>query len=476
MNNFICKFACFLGLIFFNISPAFSQTSDINYSVSLGAGVSSEETLPFWLVSNRYGNIPNSDYGLLNMAVFSNLKKENKDFGIAYKLSATGALAQENSLIINEMYLRLQYKNWALDGGNMYDEVKWEGLSSSNGNIVKSINSRAYPGINLKTLDYISFPFAKKWLSFQGNFANYWLNDDRYVEGAMLQNASLYFKFKLSNKFNLIAGMDHFAQWGGTSPSTGEQPSTFKDFMRIVLGKSGGATSTEGDQLNALGNHLGDYLFQVNYTAEKTNLSFYYSHLFEDRSGMEMENWMDGLYGFMIDFKKSDALVTHLLTEFTYTKNMSGEIPPDDTVNDPTTIHGRGRDNYFNNGIYASGWTYFGRTIGSPYFTPKPADENGITNGVILGDNRFMAFNIGLKGNLTAFNYKAMLSHITYFGWFGNEYDPKPKQVSVLLEVLLPQNSKKLPFNISAAFAFDTGTYAPANFGGFLTLSRNGWF
>ena len=57
-----------------------------------------------------------------------------------------------------------------------------------------------------------------------------------------------------------------------------------------------------------------------------------------------------------------------------------------------------GPDNYFNNSIYKSGWTYHGKTIGSPYFTPKPVDENGITSGVIVGDNRFAAINIGANG------------------------------------------------------------------------------
>ena len=169
--------------------------------------------------------------------------------------------------------------------------------------------------------------------------------------------------------------------------------------------------------------------------------------------------------------------VENITSEFTYTKNMSGENPPDQGYDeDGNPIPGRGRDNYFNNGIYASGWTYFGKTIGSPYFTAMPVDENGITNGVILGDNRFMAFNVGVKGTFKPVQYKAMLSHVTYFGWFDNEYDPKPKQLSGLLELLVPQNTQGIPFDIALAASFDTGTYAPVNFGGFLTLTRRGRF
>jgi len=81
-----------------------------------------------------------------------------------------------------------------------------------------------------------------------------------------------------------------------------------------------------------------------------------------------------------------------------------------------------------------------------------------------------------MKGTFKPIQYKAMLSHVTYFGWFGNEYETKPKQFSGLVELLLPQNTKGIPFDISLAASFDTGTYAPVNFGGFLTLRRQGSF
>ena len=99
-----------------------------------------------------------------------------------------------------------------------------------------------------------------------------------------------------------------------------------------------------------------------------------------------MTNWLDGLYGVFVDFKKNKSILNSVLLEFTYTKTMS---------NIPRSASGP--DNYFNNGIYKSGWTYHGNTIGSPYFTPKPIDD-GITSGVIVGDNRFAAFNIGANG------------------------------------------------------------------------------
>ena len=442
-----------------------SQSKDVSYTIHSSTGLSSDTALPFWLVANQYGAVPNSDYGLLNTAIFKDYDTPNTLFDFSYKASATGFIAQENKLLLNELYLGVRFKNIVLDLGAKNDAVAWQGLSSSNGNIIKSINARAMPGVNMKTNNYVTLPFASSWLTVKANFAHYFMNDTRFVDNTNLHHKSLHLKSKLSPKLAIIAGLDHYVQWGGTSPQYGPQPSSFKDYIKVIFGAEGGNTSTINDQFNALGNHIGSYLLQFNYSGQKANYNFYYSHPFEDTSGRELTNWQDGLYGFFVDFKKEKATVTHLLAEFTYTKTMS---------NIPRSASGP--DNYFNNGIYKSGWTYHGNTIGSPYFTPKPIDEEGITRGVIVGDNRFSAINIGANGFLKSLPYKILLSHTTYYGWFGQEYDPNPYQFSGIIDLVIPQDIFKLPFDVSASFAFDAGTYRPQNFGAFLSITKTGSF
>ncbi|MDC0341931.1 capsule assembly Wzi family protein [Flavobacteriaceae bacterium] len=451
---------CFL--IVFSLK---SQNKDVSYTIHSSAGLSSDTTLPFWLSANQFGSVPNSDYGLLNTAIFKDYDTPNTLFDLSYKASATGFIAQENKLLVNELYLGVRFKNIVLDIGAKNDAVLWNNLSSSNGSIIKSINARAMPGITIKTNNFITLPFATSWLEVKANFAHYFMDDTRFVDNTNLHHKSLYFKTTLSPTFEVIAGLDHYAQWGGTSPQYGAQPRSFKDYVRIIFGAEGGDGATQGDQNNALGNHLGAYLLQLNYNKENIGLNFYYSHPFEDTSGREMSNWQDGLFGVFVDFKKNKSIVNSVLLEFTYTKNMSN-IPRSDV----------GPDNYFNNGIYNSGWTYHGNTIGSPYFTPKPVDDNGITSGVIVGDNRFAAFNIGAAGFVKEISYKAMLSHTTYYGWFGQEYDPNPYQFSGILDVVIPQDIFKLPFDVAASFAFDAGTYRSQNFGAFLSITKTGSF
>ena len=460
------KKCIFLFLLFFiSIYSLQSQTNDVSYSIHSSAGLSSDTKLPFWLVANQYGNVPDSDYGLLNTAIFKDYDTPQTLFDISYKASATGFIAQENKLLLNELYLGIRFKNIILDLGAKNDAVLWNNLSSSNGSIIKSINVRAMPGVNIKTNNFITLPFATSWLEIKANFAHYFMDDTRFVDNTNLHQKSLHFKTTLSPTFEIIAGLDHYAQWGGTSPQYGAQASSLSDYIKVVFGAEGGDSATQNDQFNALGNHVGAYLLQFNYNKENIGLNFYYSHPFEDTSGREMTNWQDGLYGVFVDFKKDKSIINSVLLEFTHTKNMS---------NMPTSISGP--DNYFNNGIYKSGWTYHGNTIGSPYFTPKSVDANGITNGVVIGDNRFAAFNIGANGHVKSLPYKVLVSHTTYYGWFNQEYEVYPVQISGILDLVIPQDIFNLPFDIAASFAFDAGTYRPQNFGTFLSIKKTGSF
>jgi hypothetical protein len=466
----------FLLVSFLFLNKVFSQESTIRYQVELNSNISSQDSLTFWQTANKFGAIPNSNTAQISAGLFRDFKDELEYGTVDYALGAqvTSSLADRNETIINQLYASARWGKVQLDAGVKHREVLFEGLSSSNGEITYSNNARSIPGYNIYLIDFVKLPFAKKWLSFKGNYSDYLLNDKRAVDNARLHHKSLHFKYKLSEKLELITGLNHYVQWGGTSSTFGKQPSSFKDYLRVITAQSGGSDSTIGDQINALGNTLGSYLVQLNYSGEKTNWNFYWSHPFEDRSGRELSNYPDALYGVFIDLKKPNGLISHISTEVTYTKHGSGNSPHYRDGNG-VFVAASGRDNYFNNGIYESGWTYFGNTIGSPYFSTIGKNDSDVTQGIIEGDNRFTAFNIGIKGCIHKFNYMTKLSHVTYLGWFDNEYEVKPKQFSGILEIKLPE-IQKFPIDIAFGTSFDTGTYSPINFGGFLKLSKRGVF
>jgi hypothetical protein len=461
----------FLNLL--GMYHAFAQENKTHYILELQTTQASKNTVPFWLSANTYGRVQEHSSTLLYTAVAGNFKSETNKLQYSYKLGLTAYNATKNAIFIDELYGAINYKNWGLTIGIKQNIQLLEGLSSSNGNIAASTNARSYPGYNIYLKEFVALPFAKNWLAVKGNYGDFLLNDKRVVTNARLHTKSLFIKYKLNNTWEIITGLNHYAVWAGTSKIFGKQPAGFKNYLRVISGSSGGSDATGGDQINVIGNQLGTYLLQFNYKGNKHNWNFYWSHPFEDRSGRELMNYPDGLYGVFVDLKKPEGILSHVLAELTYTKHQSGGAPH---YTDENGFHAAsGMDNYFNNGVYQSGWTYFGNTIGSPFFPTMPKDEAGITSGIITGDNRLMAFNVGLKGTIRNIPYKMMLSHATYFGWFNDEYSHKPTQFSGLLEMDFP-NIATTSFNITVGTAFDTGTYSAVNFGGFIKISKSGLF
>lgn len=459
-----------------------AQQRNITYDVSLQTNVSAEDNLAFWQVSNKYGIVPNATNGIAYVGLFSGFTEKHAiDF--SYGLSAAGFVSDlKNKVILDEAFISAKWKFFRLDLGLIHPETEYNGISSTNGNLILSDNARSMPGINLHT-DYFSFPFIKRFLEFKANWAEYWMNDKRFVDNTMLHTKSVYVKIKPIKSLELIAGFQHFAQWNGTSrnPKIGTQPDGLKNYFKMFFGKSGGDDASVNDQLNLLGNHLGRQHYKINYLHKNFTLSVYLDRPFEDKSGLQMRAFPDGLWGIYYGNKKNPrAWFTDLIYECSYTKYQCGpyhDLPdPDNTSgrdpNDPWYGHLMlgGNDDYFNNSIYESGWTYHGYTIGSPFLTPYQPDAEGITRGI--RNNRVVAHYIGMKGYfLHKIPYALRASYSMNYGRYNHPLSEKPRQVSLGLEAGIPP-IKKLPFKIDLGLYGDFGELFPNNVGFTLKISR----
>jgi len=114
----------------------------------------------------------------------------------------------------------------------------------------------------------------------------------------------------------------------------------------------------------------------------------------------------DGRYGIFYSTVDKDKIVNSVIYEFTYTRNQG-------------TKNGLQAENYFNNGIYRSGWTYGNIFLGSPFFSVS-ASGDGISN------NKFVAHHIGIGGQFSnyfnVFPYRLLLSAFRNEGIFQNPY------------------------------------------------------
>lgn len=466
------------SLVFCLLIPVltFSQKRTLNYDLSLGGYVSQEKRLPFWSVTNQNGIVPESNGGLLKFGLFSDFNPRHK-IQFAYGASAAGLLSESDSrILLDELYISSKWEKIRLDLGMIHPEEEYNGISSTNGNFVRSGNSRTFPGYNLRS-DYINIPATQGIIAFRFNGGDYMMLDNCYVKDIRLHNKSLFIKITPHHRWEIIAGLEHWAQWAGTHPTLGKQPASFSDYLRVAFARGGGAGSTTSDSINALGNHLGREHLRINYLADNYILSFYHDIPFEDGSGTDFRSFPDGTYCLYYGSKNPQQWISDMIYEFYYTKYQSGSrhdrpATPEEIANqDPNNyFYGRkilgGCDNYFNNGEYNNGWTLYGRVIGSPFMTP------GLNGNIInIINNRIIGHHVGVKGMAWKTTpYKLLLSYTKNYGTYGNKFNKD--QFSGALEVMLP--FRNLPFTIETGLYCDLGKLFKDNFGFTIKFNRKG--
>lgn len=232
--------------------------------------------------------------------------------------------------------------------------------------------------------------------------------------------------------------------WGGISPLYGQLPDDFHSYLLYITGQAGDAKFLETDQYNVAGNQLGSYYLQLDVIRDRFNLTFYYSHPFEDRSGMEYDNWRDNLIGAYFMLSKR-ALINKVVYEFMYTLNQSGPIHQYHVM--------RGRDNYFNHGIYMSGFTYREYTLASPLFSPLTVSD-GVVRGI--ANNRLVMHHLGVEGSIsTALTWKGLFTYSHNLGTYNNPYENPKNQFSSLLS--FTYSTPSFPVDLSLAAGVDLG-------------------
>ena len=125
-------------------------------------------------------------------------------------------------------------------------------------------------------------------------------------------------------------------------------------------------------------------------------------------------------------------LLQRLTIEYLHTMSQGGAVFQDY----PAKL--RGRDNYFNHAQYRDGWSYFGRTIGTPFITSNQDLRQGIptTGGAFTSNNRVQALHMGAAGRLSqAVSFLGKVSYSRNAGTYDGEFQPRLPQLSAYLSV-----------------------------------------
>ena len=456
------------------------QKSATNYKVSFDSYLSSGKELPFWLTSNREGlfTMQNGNYQLIQAGLSKDFEAAPvSKWSYSWGANLVYGYGGKSDFQANQYWFGVRHKAIIIKAGAQSDPILYAGLSSTNGNLDRSNNARPLPGISLSTDGFIPFLFWKQWFSFRAEYEEKFFSNHAFVMDAHLHHKSVYAKATLSKGWSATAGLEHFVLWGGTSPTEGAMPG-WGQYFNYILGLKAGPGAFVDDRKNKAGNQLGIYSVEIKKEFSDKSFAFYWNHPFEDRSGMEMVNLRDGLWGLHFNKKNETAFITDIVYEFMYTLNQSGSVHKRaaPTPDNPNRVTGRGRDNYFDHYIYRS-FTYYNQMMGTPLFVPR-IGANGKADG--FESTRMWMHHLGLKGALgSGFYWKSMLTLSRNFGTYdksfpwshiygptsGSSYPIPLDECSFLGE--LSYKGSRLPFRINAGFAGDYGYRFEKRVGGY---------
>lgn len=478
------KYLCLLLMLYSFTS--YSQDT-LDYRLELLGSAGSGKYTPFWITSNTYGTVPlrpNSGYLRGDLSWKHTL---HNDIKLEAEADLITAAKHTSPLWIQQLYGAVSYRNiyFYVGAKERYNSMLDKNLSL--GDMTFSPNARPMPEINFAFPNYTNLPFTKGYMQFKADFAVGKSFDNDYIRRTKAPDAlysvnmlwhhkSLFLKWedpKDRFPFYGILGLEHAAQWAGWSNfhDTGNCPATLKDFVRIVLCESGGSDSYESEQINVLGNHLGTYNIKIGYKDKQFQTALYKQHYFEDNSGLELANWRDGIWGGEFTLFNHPFLQKVVL-EYMQTTNQSGPIHflfYDGNLY--PNARGGGNDDYYNNYLYITGWSYFGRTIGNALLTsPEYNDDHTLP----FKNNRVKAVHLGLEGKISPeFSYRTLFTGM--YGW-GTPYMPFTKRensFSSLIECTY-KPEKLTGWQIGVQMAFDAGDLYGNNFGCSLKISKSG--
>ncbi len=376
------------------------------------------EEAPFWIHTNTNGFISEqSNYGLSAFAKADYKLSKSQSL----QLGAGAFIRDEvvDNLQRSQLYIEYENSIFTITAGSKSPDLSQNGLSTINGNILLTGNTRPLPGALLKTTE--SFPL-NKWLSFDAQLAHYSLNDERSTSGANVHFKSLDFNIKLDSVSKFSFGLKHYAQWAGTTPDGVKLPSDARAFTEVFFGSASSEFVNFNETINALGNHIGSYALSYDRFFKNGNkLKVYHQSIFEDRSGRELNNFPDGVWGIHFNLNAHKWL-QGVLYEYVQTVSQSGSPR---ATNTPLGQQSGG-DNYFLNGIYRSGWTYEGSTIGLPFINPIDSEENP-------ENNRLFAHHIGLLAKIKRFDFTGKITYLQNLGTFRRPFDTRQHLVLTYL-------------------------------------------
>ena len=438
--------------------------------------VASQDYQPLWLVSQRWGTISDQSVDVTSYLQFHNSFPLGswtpiQDYGRILRKRSTPSVSYGFSVYNNQLfqqtrlqegYLKLNLSHWQLAAGR-YQEIIGEVPSQiSSGSLGISGNAVPIPKVSLGLPRYTDVPFiAPGWVQVKGQASVGWMEEDAFVDKAKFHHRSLYFQVgkravisrRTRSAISLFGGMNQFVIWGGEHPENGQLPGRIQDLARFIVP----------------GNNLG--FFDYGFTLLTRGFKFrgYTQSPFEGKGSINPFRIKDRMAGLVVSDTRKGSFFPDITIEAINT-----------TWRDPNPEGIAEEDDYdfYNNFLYADGWSYNGRILGTPLFFDRSRAEHYFGTGYAsqearnwnIANNSINGVHIGLKGYLiddwTKLSYRTLFTHTINNGNYRDENwveDGKKGQSYLMQELTFQLN----PLKINGALGVDVGNLTN-NVGGML--------
>lgn len=455
-----------------------AQTDSLQIGVGTQVTAASSGFQPLWLTANRFGVISNEQVDAATHIYLHNThtfggsnypiaKERSHEVALSYGVSLYNNQHFEQ-LVTRELYAKATYRWLEFSAGRFLQTTGEMDPELSTGSFGISSNALPIPKISLAIPNYVDVPWTKGLIQIKGTFAHGWMGNDRRLLAAYFHEKTLYARVG-RGWFKLYGGLQHFAEWGGHRGSF-RLDRSFQGFLNVLFVREAHDGSLNADAYpnirpNRAGAQRGAIEMGVDIDRENFTLNVYNQTPIESGAGVDIRN-MDRLLGAALQFKDKRKFLQKIVVEFIHTTQMES--------------FAKERQSYYNNGVYATGWEYNGRIIGTPLFlnrvqgsaflpvdpfdwenlSENPGNKN-IINNLIVGGH------IGLKYRITdEISARTLATYTVNHGAFLSRsfITSSQKQFYSLQEFSYGFNNR---YHATASLAFDTGGFY-SNFGGML--------
>lgn len=400
MKRVILLFSIFLQTVLWAQDLSISGTANI-----MGV-VSSEDNMPFWMYTNTNNQLgAGSNFSALAGA-YGEYRFSSSTLEGAVSLMYRDDVPEEFQR--KDLFLRFSNKWLQVTLGSRSPDLELNGLSATNKNFLWSNNIRPLPGLVIEANNPLRI---SNTLGLDWGIGHYNMFDDRFVEDVWVHYKRLGLEININENHRIYGRIQHFAQWGGTSPQFGNLPDDFNAFLDVFFASRAKEINVDGEIENAVGNHLGSYFVEYNFVSSIGLFGFYHDHPFEDGSGTALKNFPDGVWGLTFQ-PQNNGVISAVVYEYI------------DTTDQSLQTGGGRADNYFSNNVYRSGWTFERNVVGMPFIMADPTRVVTEENRLIV-NNRVQVHHFGLGGTVHGIGWKFKTSISKNLGTFKEPF-PEP--------------------------------------------------